>query len=169
MALEKEGEEWKEYNSAVRWMVITAVISVAITIFLIIFSIPLAYLVGNGISKESLADVSKFLSFIIHKNGFLQHRYWVWIKQAMNYDGPFSLSLWIPILPFITLPIGITLGMITNPYRFQSNIHGSARLATETDVKKMGLFDGFCIVVGRFKGKLLKLNETLSVLSVSLS
>ena len=164
MAIEKEGEEWKEYNSAVRWMVITGIITVALTIFLAIFSMPLAYLVGNGISKESMADVSKFLSFIVHKDGFLQHRYWVWFKQAMNYTGPFSLSLWIPALPFLILPIGLTIGMLSNPYRFQSNIHGSARLADEKDVKKMGLFDGFCIVVGRFKGKLLRMNETLSVL-----
>ncbi|MBR2923032.1 MAG: type IV secretory system conjugative DNA transfer family protein [Alphaproteobacteria bacterium] len=164
MALGREGEEWKEYNSAVKWMVITVTISVAITIFFAIFSMPLAYLVGNGISKESLDDVSKFLSFIIHKNGFLKHRYWVWIKQLMNYNGPFSLSLWIPLIPFITLPVGLIIGVVTNPYRFQSNIHGSARLATEQDIKKMGLFDGFCIVVGKFKGKLLRMNETLSVL-----
>ena len=167
MALGREGEEWKEYNSAVKWMVITVTISVAVTIFFAIFSMPLAYLVGNGISKESLDDVSKFLSFIIHKNGFLQHRYWVWIKQLMNYNGPFSLSLWIPIIPFITLPVGLVIGVVTNPYRFQSNIHGSARLATEQDIKKMGLFDGFCIVVGKFKGKLLRMNETLSVLPAS--
>lgn len=164
MALGREGEEWKEYNSAVKWMVITVTISVAVTIFFAIFSMPLAYLVGNGISKESLDDVSKFLSFIIHKNGFLKHRYWVWIKQLMNYNGPFSLSLWIPLIPFITLPVGLIIGVVTNPYRFQSNIHGSARLATEQDIKKMGLFDGFCIVVGKFKGKLLRMNETLSVL-----
>lgn len=164
MALEKEGEEWKEYNSAVRWMVITAIISISLTIFFAIFSMPLAYLIGNGISKESLDDVSKFLSFIIHKDGFLKHRYWVWIKQALNYKGSFSLSLWIPVLPFVILPIGFIFGFVTNPYRFQSNIHGSARLATEKDIKKMGLFDGFCIVVGKFKGRLLKMNETLSVL-----
>ena len=35
MNLEKEGEEWKEYNSAVRWIVITIIISVLLTIFLI--------------------------------------------------------------------------------------------------------------------------------------
>ena len=34
MALEKEGEEWKEYNSAVRWMVITITLSVIVTLFL---------------------------------------------------------------------------------------------------------------------------------------
>ena len=164
MALEKEGEEWKEYNSAVRWMVIACSISFALTVFFAIFSIPLAYLVGNGISKESIDDVSKFISFIFTRSGFLSHRYWVWFKQLLNYKGSFSLSLWIPILPFIIPPIGIIFGFMTNPYRFQSNVHGSARLADEKDVKKMGLFDGFCIVVGRFKNKLLRMNETLSVL-----
>ena len=164
MALEKEGEEWKEYNDAVRWMVITGLISVGLTIFFALFSMPIAYLIGNGISKESLNDVSKFLSFTFNKSGFLQHRYWVWMKQVINYKGQFSLSLWIPSLPFLIIPIGLTIGAVTNPHRFQSNIHGSARLATEKDIKKMGLFDGFCIVVGKFKGRLLRMNETLSVL-----
>ena len=164
MAIEKEGEEWKEYNSAVRWMVITITLSVIVTILLAIVSMPLAYLIGNGISKESINDVSKFFSLVFNKSGFLYHRYWVWFKQLLNYHGNFSVSLWVPILPFISLPIGIVLGLITNPYRFQSNIHGSARLANEKDIKKMGLFDGFCIVVGKFKGRLLRMNETLSVL-----
>ena len=64
MAVEKEGEEWKEYNSAVRWMVITAIISVLVTIILALISMPLAYLIGNGISKESLDDISKFFTLV---------------------------------------------------------------------------------------------------------
>ncbi len=164
MALEKEGEEWKEYNSAVRWTVITIVISVIITLILALTSMPLAYIIGNGISKESINDVSKFFSLVFNKSGFLYERYWIWFKQLLNYNGPFAVSLWIPILPFISLPLGCLIGVITNPYRFQSNIHGSARLAEMSDIKKMGLLDGFCIVVGKFKGKLLRMNETLSVL-----
>ena len=164
MALEKEGEEWKEYNSAVRWTVITIVISVIITLILALTSMPLAYIIGNGISKESINDVSKFFSLVFNKSGFLYVRYWIWFKQLLNYNGPFAISLWIPILPFISLPLGCLIGVITNPYRFQSNIHGSARLAEMSDIKKMGLLDGFCIVVGKFKGKLLRMNETLSVL-----
>lgn len=164
MALEKEGEEWKEYNSAVRWMVITVLLSVLITVFLALVSMPLAYLIGNGISKDSIDDISKFFSLTFNRSGFLYNRYWIWLKQLFNYSGPFSLSLWIPILPFISLPIGLLVGIITNPYRFQSNIHGSARLADLKDIKKMGLLDGFCIVVGKFKGHLLRMGETLSVL-----
>ena len=164
MNLEKEGEEWKEYNSAVRWIVITIIISVLLTIFLALVSLPLANFVGKGISKESLDEVSKFFSLVFSRSGFLYNRYWVWMKQLINYNGPFSASLWIPLLPFISLPLGLIIGIITNPYRFQSNIHGSARLAEMSDIKKMGLLDGFCIVVGKFKGKLLRMNETLSVL-----
>ena len=115
-------------------------------------------------SKESSDDISKFLSRTCKRSGFLYNRYWIWLKQLFNYSGPFSLSLWIPILPFISLPIGLLVGIITNPYRFQSNIHGSARLADLKDIKKMGLLDGFCIVVGKFKGHLLRMGETLSVL-----
>ena len=61
MALEKEGEEWKEYNSAVRWMVITITLSFVVTLFLALISMPLAYIIGNGISKETMANVQKFL------------------------------------------------------------------------------------------------------------
>ncbi len=164
MAIQKEGEEWKEYNNAVRWMSIVAIVSLLITIFFAITAMPLAYLVGKGISADSLEDVKKFLFLTFNKSGFLFNRYWIWMKQLYEYRGPFSLSLWLPIIPVISFPVGLVLGIITNPYRFQSNIHGSARLADFNDIKKMGLFDGFCVVIGKFKGRLLKMNETLSVL-----
>ena len=112
----KEGEEWKEYNNAVRWMCITAIVVAVITLILFITALPLAYLVGNGISKETFADISKFFSLVIHRNGFLYNRYWIWAKQLFNYSGPFSLSLWIPALPFLVLPIGLIGGMVLNPY-----------------------------------------------------
>ena len=66
MALEKEGEEWKEYNSAVRWMVITVTVSVVVTLLLALIAMPLAYLIGNGISKESIDDVSKFFTLVFN-------------------------------------------------------------------------------------------------------
>ena len=61
MAVDKKGEEWKEYNNAVRWMSIVAIVSLLITIFFAITAMPLAYLVGKGISADSLEDVKKFL------------------------------------------------------------------------------------------------------------
>lgn len=58
----------------------------------------------------------------------------------------------------------LIIGAVTNPYRFQSNIHGSGRIATLKDIKAMKLLDGFCMVIGKFKGYYLKLPETLSTL-----
>ena len=51
MAVEKKGEEWKEYNRAVRWMAITVIVSLAVTMVLALIAMPLGYLVGTGISK----------------------------------------------------------------------------------------------------------------------
>ena len=162
--MEKKGEEWEEYNNAVQWMVMTFIITFLVTIVLAIISMPLGYLIGNGISKDSLSEVSKFIQTIIKSPSYLFSRYWHWIKQISNYHGAFSFSLWLPILPIISLPFGLLIGAATNPYRFQSNIHGSARIAELKDIKKMGLLDGFCMVVGKYKGHLLMMKETLSTL-----
>ena len=93
MAVEKKGEEWEEYNSAVRWMVITVIISTIITIFLALVAMPLGYLIGTGISKDSISDVSLFFDYVFNKPGYLYSRYWSWFKQLLNYHGDFSFSL----------------------------------------------------------------------------
>lgn len=160
----KRGQEWEEYDKAVRWMSLTLIISLVLTIVLAIFSMPLAYLIGNGISKESVDVVGRFFGTVITNPGYLFSRYWLWFKQVGGYSGSFSLTLWVPILPFLAFPITLIVGIMMNPYKFQSNIHGSARMATYRDIKEMKLFDGFCQVVGKFQNRLLKLPETLSTL-----
>ena len=166
MALKKRGEEWEEYDNAVQWMVLTVVISLVLTIVLAIVALPLGYLVGTGISKDSMNEAWRFIQTIFADPAYLFSRYGMWFRQLSGYHGQFAISLWLPILPFITLPIGLIIGVMSNPYRFQSNIHGSARIATEKDILKMPLlgFDGFCQVVGKFNNKLLMLKETLSTL-----
>lgn len=164
MAIEKKGAEWEEYNNAVKWMTMTVLLAFGVTILLAIIAMPLGYLIGSGISKSTIHDVSRFIQTIVTNPDYLFSRYWSWFKQLMNYRGSFSFSLWLPILPFISLPTILIGGTITNPYRFQSNIHGSARIAELSDIKKMGLLDGFCMVVGKYKGHMLKMNETLSTL-----
>lgn len=166
MALRERGEEWKEYDSAVRWMMITFIICLGLTILLFIFALPLSHLIGHGVSKESFADVNKFMSIILSKPSHLFTMYGKWIKQIIRYKGDFSLSLWIPILPILTIPVGLIIGAIFSPYKFQTNIHGSARVAELRDINKMALlgFDGFCQVVGKFNGRFLLLKETLATL-----
>ncbi len=164
MGLQKRGEEWEEYDHAVQWMSLTVIITLLVTVFLAVISMPLGYIIGNGISKESMDNVGKFINMIFHDPSYLFSRYWNWMRQIGNYHGPFSFSLWLPILPVLSLPIGLIIGAVTNPYRFQSNIHGSGRIATLKDIRAMKLLDGFCMVIGKFKGYYLKLPETLSTL-----
>ncbi len=163
---ESRGEEWEEYDKAVKWMMVTFIVTLAVTIFFALFSLPLGYLIGAGVSKGSMAVTGQFLQAVFSDPSYLISRYGSWFRQLAAYNGSFSASLWLPIIPFISLPVGITIGYLTNPYRFQSNIHGAARLATEKDIRKMPLlgFDGFCQVVGKFNGKMLMLKETLATL-----
>ncbi len=164
MGIQKRGEEWEEYDHAVQWMSLTVIITLLVTIFLAVIAMPLGYIIGNGISKESMDNVGKFMGMIFNDPSYLFSRYWNWMRQIGNYHGQFSFSLWLPVLPLISLPLGLIIGAVTNPYRFQSNIHGSGRIATLKDIKAMKLLDGFCMVIGKFKGYYLKLPETLSTL-----
>ncbi|MCM1323104.1 MAG: type IV secretory system conjugative DNA transfer family protein [Acetobacter sp.] len=165
MAKER-GKEWEEYDNAVRWMTITFFVAIGVTILLAYIAQPLAFLLQNGVSKKSVDIVGKFLQRAFSDPGFLYDRYARWFKQIYHYNGAFRLTQWIPILPFISLPTILLIGGVKCPYRFQSNIHGSAHIATLRDIERMPLlgFDGFCMVVGRFQGKMLKLKETLSTL-----
>ena len=165
MAFRERGVEWEEYDKAVKWMAMTMIITMTITLLLSVFSLPLAFLIENGISKKTISSVKMFLSAIQDHPSFLFKQYYSWM-QKLSASNEFSISRWMPILPFLSLPIGIITGAMSCPYRFQSNVHGSARIATLRDINKMELlgFDGFCQVIGKFNGKMLLLKETLSTL-----
>lgn len=165
MAKER-GEEWKEYDKAVRWMTITFFICLALAILLFIFAMPLSYLVRHGVSKSSMDMVSKFLDVIAKNPDHIFNLYSKWFKTIFNYRGSFALWLWIPLLPFITIPVGLIVSALFSPYKFQINYQGQAKIADLRDIKKMSLlgFDGFCQVLGKFDGKFLMLKETLATL-----
>jgi len=160
------GEEWKEYDKAVKWMTVTFFICLALAILLFIFAMPLSYLVRHGISKNSMDMVSKFLDVIIKNPDHLFNLYSKWGKTVFHYSGDFALWLWIPLLPFITIPVGLIISALFSPYKFQINYQGQAKIADLRDIKKMSLlgFDGFCQVLGKFDGKFLMLKETLATL-----
>ena len=101
--------------------------------------------------------------------GFLWDWYLKWFKKVYRYSGEFKISLWPPILPFISFPLILIIGGIKCPYKFQSNIRGSAHIATLRDIEKMPLlgFDGFCMVVGKFQGAETERNAVNPVLCAS--
>jgi len=163
--MKQRGVEWEEYDKAVRWMAMTMIITLTVTVLLTIFSLPFSFLLEHGISRENIQSVKMFLNEVFNRPTFLFSQYSNWFRK-LSSSHEFSISRWIPILPAISLPFGLILGGLSCPYRFQSNVHGSARLATARDVERMELlgYDGFCQVVGKFNGKMLLLKETLSTL-----
>ncbi len=163
--MKQRGVEWEEYDKAVRWMFMTMILTLVVTALFTIFSLPFSYLLEKGISKENIQTVKLFLNRVFDQPTFLFQQYAKWGRK-LSASHEFSISRWVPLLPIVSLPLGLIIGGVSCPYRFQSNVHGSARIATLRDIEKMELlgFDGFCQVVGKFKGRMLLLKETLSTL-----
>lgn len=160
----KRGEEWASHDAAVNWVIATVAIAFAASFVCAVLSFALAYLIPKGISQESMLYVWKFIKKLAFDPTFLLKTYWKWIVKLYNYGGAPSVSLWLPILPLFSFIGILATGLLTNPHSWMSTIHGAGRIATKADIQKMGLFTGFIVVLGRWRGKLLKLPETLSVL-----
>ncbi|MBR7158641.1 MAG: type IV secretory system conjugative DNA transfer family protein [Alphaproteobacteria bacterium] len=163
----RRGEEWAQYDKAVTWVVFTFLIALVASFILAIFIFPLSYLVGYGLSADNFSYVGRYLGVLVDNPGHLLTTYGNWFRQYLDYKGDFKLALYLPSFPFFLFFMIVFIGVITNPHEFMSTLHGSGRIATYMDVRKMKLFSGFIIVLGRFKGKLLKLPETLSALVVA--
>lgn len=160
----KRGDEWASHDAAVNWVIATVAIAFAASFVCAVLSFALAYLIPKGISQDSILYVWKFIKKLAFDPTFLLKTYWKWIVKMYNYSGAPSVSLWLPILPLFSFIGILAVGLMTNPHSWMSTIHGAGRIATKSDIQKMGLFTGFIVVLGRWHGKLLKLPETLSVL-----
>ncbi len=90
--------------------------------------------------------------------------YWV-LRCLMHPDFMCVVPL-IPVLAYYLL-VDDTLKGEFNPHGKDKFDKKSSREANEADVKAMGLFDGFMMVLGYFKKKPLKLPKTLSVLCLA--
>lgn len=162
----RRGGEWAEHDKAVNWVMASVGIALMVMIIGSVFAIPLAQLFAKGFSQEHLNETAVFFKKVAAHPDLVFASYARWIKLLWNSkEGtlPLSITL-IPAIPFILMPIIIVYGVFSNPYAFGSQCMGGSRLAEMREVKEMKLLDGFCMVLGKFKGKFLKLPETLSVL-----
>ena len=146
-----------------RWRAWAAFLAVSVALAASPLALPLAYFAEHGVSLTSVAWVrAYFVSLPAHLDYWLAvHRQWI-----INSFGAGKPPLWLafgPALGVIVLGVGIGL----NPHSAIPAVHGAARWATRRDVQAMRLLGGFLVVLGRWRGRLLKLPETLSVLCVA--
>ena len=163
MVIQRAGEyanRDKAVSHLIVWFFIALVVSIA-SFYLIR---PLAHIITSGLSRQSFAEAVEYLRQSIIRPGFLFSHYGMWFRQLTHEGG----SKWIlTLIPLFLLIIVFGIGALINPYDFMLTTFGGGRMATYADVKKMKLFSGFVTVLGRFKGKLMKLPETLSTLVVA--
>ena len=89
-----------------------------------------------------------------------------WAVRCVMHPDFACIVPFFPIIAFFTLNDD-TLKKEFNPNGKDEFDKRSGREATEKDIKEMGLFDGFVLLLGYFKKKPLKLPKTLSVLCLA--
>ena len=162
----KRDSAYDDQGKFIVWILLTFVFALLALWLLALIMVPL-FMWADGFS---FASWNSGIAFLREKFGFnmvpLIQTYVDWFKALHAETNP-PMSAYLVYVPFVAFFGILFIGLFTNPYDYMPKIFGGGRLAEYGDVKKMGLFNGFVIVLGRFKGKLLKMPETLSALVVA--
>ncbi|MGN1091351.1 MAG: type IV secretory system conjugative DNA transfer family protein [Alphaproteobacteria bacterium] len=163
MVFQRAGE-YADRDKAVSFLITWFAIALVVCIILFYIIQPVALFLTEGLSRQTLADALEYWRTHWRPNVWASG-YSMWISSTLR-----THSIGKIIVPFIPVIVGLGIfvgAVILNPNDFMLKTFGGGRMANYTDIKKMKLFNGFIIVLGRFKGKLLKMPETLSALVVA--
>jgi type IV secretion system protein VirD4 len=162
-----EKPERAESNKAKMHVVRSILIAFAILVILLPVLTSVGAFIKYGVSQPVVESVKEYWGTIANPIRYVEwHERWVENPPLPGEFRIYNLPIEIAAAFAITLTILFVM-LAVNPYSFQENLFGSARFANDRDVKEMGLLDGSIIVLGEWKGKLLKFKETLSVLCVA--
>ncbi len=120
-----------------------------------------------GWSAATIDWIKRYLGNAVLSGGLsiaAEIPYWI-MRCIMHADFPCIIPF-IPLIAYYLLTDATLKGEF-NPHGKNEYDKKSGREANEDDVKAMGLFDGFMMVLGYFKKKPLKLPKTLSVLCLA--
>ncbi|MGD9639277.1 MAG: type IV secretory system conjugative DNA transfer family protein [Alphaproteobacteria bacterium] len=158
--------QWVFHKRAIKWLMWGGFWSIFSGLLFAYLSFPLSFLFDKGFSVDNFSRVWSFISFSIFNPLSIFSSYIKWFKMLFAGDIN-SVHMFLPVFPpFVSIAIFV-YAWETNPYEFGPIPYGNAKLAVKRDIDNMGLFKGFMIVLGSFKGKLLKLPDTMSVLCVA--
>ena len=160
-------DAYEERKKFVRWCLWTFLVALIVMYVLMLLMLPAEMLASKGLDIDSVREVANFWKKSVLNPGYLFGAYRRWWVQRLSNPARTTWATHLPLIPFVSFFLIMILGLLKNPYKNQINIFGEGRLASWADVKRMGLLDGKYIVLGRFKGHLLKMKETLSALVVA--
>ncbi len=164
MVLQRPGE-YADRDKAISHLIVWFFIGAIVGLVMLYLIVPFWHIWENGLSRQSISEVWSYLVSAVKKPSLMWYQYTKWFRLMLRSSG--LLGGLIALSPFLTWGLIFCIAWVLNPYDFMLKTFGGGRLATYADVKKMKLFDGFVMVLGRFKGKLLKMPETLSALVVA--
>ena len=164
MVLQRPGE-YADRDKAISHLIVWFFIGAIVGLMMLYLIVPFWHIWENGLSRQSISEVWSYLVSAVKKPALMWYQYTKWFRLMLRGSG--LMGGLIALLPFLTWGLIFCIAWVLNPHDFMLKTFGGGRLATYADVKKMKLFDGFVMVLGRFKGKLLKMPETLSALVVA--
>lgn len=126
----------------------------------------LYYLTDKGFNDKGLDAVAAFLSELKIHPLFLYDTYEDWRHQFASLwkKGQVPARMFIPMFaPLLFLAINV-IAFIKSSYSFKLWYKLSNRYAELSDIRGMGLLDGYVTVLGRFGDYVLKLKRCFSVL-----
>lgn len=147
------------------WLWLGATLLAALTVLAVglVAALPLTVLAERGVSLASLAWVGGYFSTLAAAPDYWWGVHRQWLAEGLA-GGRIPLALAAP--PGLA-GLVLAAGAATNPFSLAPTVYGSARWATAGDLGRMGLARGFIIVLGSWRGRLLRLPETLSALCIA--
>lgn len=152
-----------EIRKCVRWQLLSGLTAMAVLVISLPVALPVAYLAERGVSLTTLDWVQGYFSTLLPNWDYWLSVHRQWLTNALGSGHIPILMVGVPAVAVCVLGTGLAL----NPYSMTSTVHGSARWANAGDISHMGLLDGFIVVLGQWRGRLLQLPETLSVLCIA--
>lgn len=145
----------------------TFIVALLVWYIALLLAMPIYVWCMKGLDQESFKQGMIFLKRAAMNPLYLFSIVGKWWNYFTDTRVTFSVAYLVPVVPFVLMFGLIARGIIKNPYKNMPNIFGEGRMATLDDIKQMsqiGIDKGICTVLGKFKGHLLKLAETLAVL-----
>ena len=162
----KRDSAYEDQTKYVLWIIWTVIAAFATLYVMMLLMLPLNLLLDTELSIVTWRKIITFWSANWDNTTKLLLLYTARIKDVSNAANP-STASYLVFVPFLSFFVVFIAGLVRNPYEYMPKIFGGGRMAEYGDIKKMKLFDGFCVVLGKFKGKLMKMPETLSCLVVA--
>ena len=150
----------------VHWFVCLLVFWLVLWIFL-----PLSHYVSGHFSEKSLEEVLKFFNRSVHNPLVVWKEFGGWFKtfwldEPAHYSWYSFIGWRLPLLPMLVLVMFAMHYVVDNPYDYTPHYFGYGRVATQADVRRMGLADGKYLFLGNLGQVKLRLPDTRSAICV---